>query len=309
MYPFVSKILALLILCMIASCHKMPIQEDNNEDPKEDPIPETPTQINLEQIGIIPSTLIEISGIIPTESNLLIAHNDGGDNPNLYLLDPKDCNILDTVKVTNFKNKDWEAITQTDKFIFVGNFGNNKGNRKDLEIIKIEKDGLFEKDAVEGTAISFSYEDQINFEKGDDHNFDCEAMIAIDNSLFLFSKNRKDHKTNVYQLNTTDTDQIATKIDSFDTKALVTDAYHDKVNDRLLLLCYNYSSGLFESSIWIFTDIMNGIKFKNAHQLPLSRDLQFESISMLDPTYIHIANEGNPFHNGVLYKADISYWK
>lgn len=279
------------------------------EDPEEDPKPNIPTKVELEQIGSIPSTLIEISGMIPFGDQHFIAHNDGGDEPNLYQLNAENCTIVDTVKVSNFKNKDWEAITENEDYIFIGNFGNNKGNRKDLEIIQLKKNEFFDNNDLEGTAISFSYEDQTNFEKGNNHNFDCEAMIALDNSLILFSKNRKDQKTNVYKLNMTQNEQVAEKIDSFDTKALVTDAFHDKKNNRLLLLCYTYNSGFFESSLWIFTDVTNGINFDKSHHLLLSRDLQFESISMLDDKYIYIANEGNPFHNGVLYKADISYWK
>lgn len=306
MYRITPKLIVLLFLFTTLACHKMPIQED----PKEDPKPIIPTEITLEQIEIIPSTLIEISGMIPSGSNHFIAHNDGGDEPNLYLLNATNCEILDTVKINNFKNKDWEGIAQSKDEIFVGNFGNNKGNRKDLEIIKIKKEGIFDSKEIEGTALPFSYEDQTNFEKGDNHNFDCEAMISIDNSLFLFSKNRQDLKTNVYQLNTNNSNyQKAEKVASFDTKALVTDAFHDTINNRLLLLCYTYESGFFESSLWIFKDVGNGINFENAHHLTLSRDLQFESISMLDDKYIYIANEGNPFHNGVLYKADISYWK
>ena len=45
--------------------------------------------------------------------------------------------IIKKRNIINSKNKDWEDITKDNKFLYIGDFGNNLNNRKDLKIYKV----------------------------------------------------------------------------------------------------------------------------------------------------------------------------
>ena len=40
------------------------------------------------------------------------------------------------------ENSDWEEISQDDGYIYLGDFGNNTGDRTDLHILRVEKSSL-----------------------------------------------------------------------------------------------------------------------------------------------------------------------
>ena len=44
-----------------------------------------------------------------------------------------------TIKIDNAKNDDWEELAEDDEFIYIGDFGNNNGKRKNLCIYIIRK--------------------------------------------------------------------------------------------------------------------------------------------------------------------------
>jgi hypothetical protein len=72
--------------------------------------------------------LKEISGIQYINDTLLVAHNDGGNGPLLYFLNPNTGIILKRVFVKDVKNTDWEDIALDGKYLFIGNFGNNNNS-------------------------------------------------------------------------------------------------------------------------------------------------------------------------------------
>ena len=41
--------------------------------------------------------------------------------------------------MSNIKNTDWEEISQDKDFIYIGDIGNNSGNRDDLKIYRAGK--------------------------------------------------------------------------------------------------------------------------------------------------------------------------
>ena len=100
--------------------------------------------------------LREISGIEFDKFNRLWAINDSGDEPKLYRLN-EDGSIAKEILVTNAKNIDWEDMTQN-KFghFFLGDFGNNKNDRKWLTIYKIENPIDIKSDTTEAEIIKFT---------------------------------------------------------------------------------------------------------------------------------------------------------
>ncbi len=203
----------------------------------------------------LPGELDENSGIIFFRDKIW-THNDSGGNAEIYALDTATGQILQTIRLLDAQNVDWEDITQDMDFIYVGDFGNNRGNRTDLRIYKIEKAKIPENgDAVVQSyqTIHFSYADQQNISKKlNRNNHDCEAMISFGESLFLFSKNWVDQKTRVYQLPKVQGEYAISPIANFEADGLITGAALSVDNSQLALLGYID----FESFLWLFWDFV-----------------------------------------------------
>jgi hypothetical protein len=157
--------------------------------PKEDP--------NLVLQNDLPEMLRENSGMI-AYNDLIWFINDSGNDSAMYGYDRQQNKVVRTVHVKNARNTDWEEITQNDQYIFIGDFGNNaSGNRTDLRIYMIKKSDVGDNDTVQPYGvINFSYEDQSDFtpQLPNNTDFDCEAFIATDNSIILFTKHWMDSK-------------------------------------------------------------------------------------------------------------------
>lgn len=138
----------------------------------------------------LPEELKEISGIQSINDTLLIAHNDSGNKPMLFLISPKG-KIYKKVTVFNCRNTDWEDITFDGQHIYISDLGNNSNNRKDLRILRIELRDLLIQDTVFASEMKISYEDQKDFPPNEKNlNFDCECLIFAEGNLWIFSKNR-----------------------------------------------------------------------------------------------------------------------
>lgn len=181
---------------------------------------------NLELMTDINSTFKESSGVIYLNGQL-ITHVDSGGPANLYVLDSISGNITRTVAINGATNIDWEDISIDNTHMYIGDFGNNAGARTDLKIYKV-KISDFENSSnssIPSEVISFSYDDQIDFTPtSKSTNFDAEAMISYNDSLYIFTKNWGNSKSNIYSLSKIPGTYSSKKIDSFDSQGLVTGA-------------------------------------------------------------------------------------
>lgn len=183
----------------------------------------------------LPTETKETSGLLFFNGKI-ITHNDSGDAANLYEIDSLSGKLLRTVFINNAINVDWEDITEDENYIYIGDFGNNIGTRTDLKIYKILKSYFKSKTSITADVITFSYEDQKNFNSSDNHNFDAEAFVIYENSFLIFTKNRGDLKTNVYKFPTTVGNHVAKKISSANVDGLITGATY---NGNFLLCGYS----------------------------------------------------------------------
>ena len=124
-------------------------------------------------ITVLDPTVKETSGLIFFDGKL-VTHNDSGDNPNLYEIDTVSGAVTRTVSISNASNIDWEDIAQDDDYIYVGDFGNNNGNRGDLIIYKIAKADFNTQTSVTADSILIQYAAQTNFtSRPNANNYDC----------------------------------------------------------------------------------------------------------------------------------------
>jgi hypothetical protein len=66
--------------------------------------------------------------------DVLITHNDKGRSNDLMLINPENGKIVNTISASNFQNNDWEDVAKNETFLFIGDMGNNEGERKNLAI-------------------------------------------------------------------------------------------------------------------------------------------------------------------------------
>ena len=193
----------------------------------------------------LPETVNETSGLL-FYNGKLITHNDSGDNANLYELDTVSGNILRIVSISNATNVDWEDITQDDTYIYIGDFGNNNGNRQNLKIYRVLKTEYLNNTSITADIISFSYEDQLDFTTNPyNHDFDAEAFSVYTNELIIFSKNWASSEVKAYSIPKTIGNHSAKKIGSYNSEGLITGAAFNPEDNSFLLCGYSNDGNTF----------------------------------------------------------------
>lgn len=175
--------------------------------------------INLSIIGQLPSVIYESSGIAITSSDMFWTHNDDDISNRLFSCDYSG-QLLRTITISNVTRTDWEDLAIDDqKRIYIDDAGNNDNNRTNLAIYRIPNPDTITSDEVEAEIINFSFEDQSSFPPPPQFaNFDIEAMIWFEDSLYLFTKDRSSPfsgYTKLYQLSAEPGTHVAKLIDSF----------------------------------------------------------------------------------------------
>ena len=249
----------------------------------------------FQEIADLPTLINECSGFA-LNNDRLVAINDSGDDASIYLIDLIDFTLSDQVLIANTQNKDWETIIANDNYFWIGDFGNNFGNRMDLIIYKINATSLLLEDSI-----AFAYPDQNDF-ANPIHNFDCEAMINVNESIFLFTKNRQDDKTNIYQIDLEDNSIVF--IQSINVPAPVTDAYYHEPSEHVLLLCNDYMDGDFNNYIQVLEmDTQDRFSSKKSFAIPINE--QFEAITLLENNTFYIASENESMVDGKIYRFQL----
>lgn len=206
------------------------------------------------RVSILNDKIRETSGL-QVFNGKMYTFNDGGNAPKIFEINPRTGDVLDIIKMP-FNNKDWEAMTADENHLYIADFGNNKGNRKDLKIYKIP----FRKEDfdVKDIEIPFYYPEQKDFSKqSHKHNFDAESIIYLDGKLHIFTKEWKSKKTTHYTIDVDRKDnQPAKKLEKFDLGYLATDASY--YNGKVYIVGYTKKARVF---LTIFEKDKNGLFF------------------------------------------------
>ncbi len=239
---------------------------------------------------ILNDSLSGTSGLI-FWNNRLFTQNDHGDN-NLYSLNPENGTILEKFPLIVSSVGDWEEVSQDSTFIYLGDFGNNRnGNRRDLHILRIPKHSFGEK-KQNIDSICFSYSDQTDFDPtGPDHtNFDCEAFIVTQDSIYLFTKQWITKKTSVYVLPKIPGYYLAAFRGSFNVNGLITGATYLETKHQLTLCGYSSLGKPFLLLLYDFS--ANEFFSGNKRKLRISQFIsQNEGISTKDGRIFFLTNE------------------
>lgn len=257
------------------------------------------SQTATEITNIQTPDLDENSGLIFYNNNI-ITFNDSGGEANLYEINASTGNITRTVTITNATNVDWEDITQDASYIYIGDIGNNNGNRTDLKIYKIAKNDYNGSDDIAvAEIISYSYADQLDFNSNSNNtNWDAEGLISYGEQLLIFSKNWVDNWVNVYSIPKTNGTYSALLESSYNTNGLITSAEISLNENIIYLIGYSNSQapfmytihGIPNNSLDIFSGI---ISEKVSNIVPLGNQVEAIALFEITPNQhrLYISNE------------------
>ena len=214
------KFLILTILCFLVACSA---SEQKNA---------------LVVKTILPKELKEISGITASGSDIWAIT----DKPHakVYRLDFSG-NMKEQVDVTNADATDVEAVAADANFIYIGDVGDNAGDRIERKIIKVAKANIKpgNEAKVTGETIEFTFAEEEKIEKKKENNYDCESLLSYKDSLYIFTKDREDKETRLFVIPKTPGRYTARFINSFNSKGLITDAAINPANTELALIGYH----------------------------------------------------------------------
>ena len=245
---------------------------------------------NIEiEITRLSKKINETSGLEIIDGNF-ITLNDSGDDPALYTFIKSGKN-LSKILIKGAQNKDWESLALDDKYIYIGDIGNNKGNRRDLKIYLTD----LEFKLVD--SINFNYKNQSKFKKKKKNKFDAEALVSLNDSLIIFSKNRKKLTTEGYALPKTPGSYSIKPKYSFDVDALITGGDYNSKLDLLALVGYSYSikkQYLFLIDKFSYKTSKDSVFAK--HEIPIT-NAQIEAIKIIDEKnyWLTSENEGDGY--------------
>ena len=216
--------------------------------------------------AIIKATVIgELDTLVKGTSSLIYwnknywTYNDHKDKC-LYRIDSISAAISETLCLKGIKNQDTEEIAQDSLYLYFGDIGNNSGERKDLQILRIRKDSIQNK-VYKVDTIRFSYEDQTDFTaRLNANDFDCEAFVVTKDSIYLFTKQWVSRKTTIYSLPKSPGTYIAHRCGTYNVKGLITGVAYLPEYQLIVLCGYDYDKKNLLSALHPFIVLLYDFK-------------------------------------------------
>ncbi len=262
----------------------------------------------LEKIAFLPMELEEASGMTYIENIGLFILEDSK-KPFLYKVDEKTGKILQVIKVEDVKLKDKESLTADKNFLYLGDIGDNEGKRKHIQIIKIPIDKLKSKaDTIflKGERLKIYFDKVYNNTKKKDNIYDFEAMVAYQDSIYLFSKQRKDKKSRCFVVANNLKEQEANYLFTIKADGLITGATLSFDKKTLVLLGYQRKKRLpFILSIDDWRNV--SMHDQNTKRIILShKDIAFqlEAITFISNSTLLLANEWTKYMSQGIFKIE-----
>jgi hypothetical protein len=252
----------------------------------------------LEVKAKLPQLLEEVSGIqYDANEDAFWMLNDSGNAPSVFLV-KEDGTIVRELRI-DAKNNDWEDITMdAEGNLYIGDFGNNANDRKNLRILKIKKKDLKSKKKIKVEKIYFSFPEQKKFPPKKKY-YDVEGFFAWKGSFYVFTKSRvkkKIGRTFLYRVPNIQDYKPAKKYGVFPAERIsdfttcpekycwITGADISKDGKNVVLLNHK--------SAWLFSDFKADDFFSgNVKEYPFGHESQKESVTFKNNLTIYVADE------------------
>jgi len=237
--------------------------------------------------------VLENSGLIWYREKLWTINDSGGD-PVLFSIDMQTGKCIQAIYIEGGSNRDWEELAQDENYIYIFDIGNNYGRREELTIYKVLKDSI----PLAGNArllpeiIRYRYGDR---EQSSGHftrsPYDCEAAFAINDSLYLFTKDWKNRQTVLYTCSASPGTYTIWPAATFEADGLVTGA-DISPEDSSLIMLVGYKD--YVPFVWE----IQGFDFSNYSMESMKRidfpekyDLQTEGIAIQGNNVVYVSCE------------------
>ncbi|MEN1784378.1 MAG: hypothetical protein AAGF77_04485 [Bacteroidota bacterium] len=257
---------------------------------------------DLTYLGTFPSKLSEVSGIDTDAQGRIWAIEDNGNKDRMYQVG-KTAQIIKVLSIENAKNDDWEDLTiSKEGTVYIGDFGNNDNDRKNLVIYKIDPEELLKK-TPKAKKIKFYYPEQKDFPpKKHKRYFDAEGFFHWDGYLYLFTKNRTrpyDGKTLIYRIPDTKGDHKAQLVDTItlcqdQDHCSITAADISEDGKTIALLGYGF--------VYLLSDFnLPELSAATVKTIYLKHETQMEALCFRDSNTLLLADEQSQTKGRHLY--------
>lgn len=227
----------------------------------------------------MPAPLQESSGLTGGAGGTFWLLQDGGNPAALHHIDASG-QLIKSLAL-DLPNADWESLTQDEQGNFyIGDFGNNFHNRKNLRIFRLNKE------TQQVDTLSFYYPEQESFppENKKDRNYDAEAFLWHAGRLHLFTKSYGDKVVRHYSLPDSAGNYAARLEGERKLHGLVTGAALSPDGQELALLSYG--------RLYLFNVTNEGEFLENPRScVNLAGRAQTEAVVYINNTDLLIANE------------------
>ena len=245
----------------------------------------------------LPLALEETSGLTLLNSTLW-THNDSDNEAALYAISTKGV-LLKKIALPNKSNIDWEDITAVNGNLVIADMGNNFGTRKNLYLLEV----IPSENSMEVfDSIPFHYPEQNYYGFQLNTPFDAEGLIAIENNLVVFTKNRKTQTTELYIVSCEN--EGAKKIGSLAVGSLITGADYNAELKMLVLTGYGKN---FQQYLYVIRDFNLSLSPKpKINQVILElKGAQVEAVAIIDSQHVWITSEKTFKHPALLAKIKL----
>ena len=253
------------------------------------------TQISFRSFKL-PKSVSETSGL-ESYGNYLITHNDSGDKPKLYVISSSGKKLIE-IKINNIENNDWEDISSDSDHFYIADTGNKYGTRENLKIYILNKNFILK------GSIGIKYSKQSNYIKNKKSEFDAESLAVVGDELVLFSKNRRTLKSEIYVFPKKKGNYILEPKATINSKALITGADYDNINDLMVLTGYSLKGEQFIFKINNF----KGNGYKNLkfdrYKIPVE-NAQIEAIKIINQEEFWVSSESEEQNTPSLFHIKI----
>jgi hypothetical protein len=249
----------------------------------------------------LPEELKETSGLYCPKVGSAYSVNDSGNEPIIYQVDSAG-RIIDK-KVITAENVDWEALTGDQQYFYIGDVGNNSGNRKYVQVHAVPKQDNNNDEPNVQTSKVLYINNSVKKNVYLNHDFDAETLINLDDNLFLFSKSWNTGILFIYQLNKTSLEQEVDHVGVIEgLPGIITGGDFDSKNNRFILSGYDINR---LGSLSPFIAIVN--KDLTLHKLfELSGYGQVEGICVTPNNEVWFTQESSFFSKQKLVKLNLT---
>ena len=286
----VNLFLLLAWIVAIVSC-----KQSNTVD--RSPVLQTELIVELE------SEISETSAIVFYDS-FLYTINDSGGNPIIYKVDTTDSKIVSRIQVSDIENIDWESLAINETHFFIGDFGNNRGRRTDLSVLFFDIKSV-DNASVNVDKITFSYADWYA-PIGGVHStqFDSEAMLAFDDTIWIFTKCWEKLNTTIYKLPIEKGSFVLQPWISLEVDGLVTAACHGLEKQEIWLTGYkDYKAFLWKLK---YNDRLQTVQISNRWLLETPDSIQNEGVCFVNDE-LWISSEESKSAPAAIYKINLDF--